>query len=390
MTVKWSAFSAGTTISGTDVTVGLQGGGNVQWTWSQVKTYLTGGGTLAIASGKTFTASNTLTLTGTDITSFAFPSTSDTVAVLGIAQTFTAAQTIKRDGIGSSSTDGFRLRNTTAAAAGAQQYSPRSVWEGQGWKTTATAASQAVAFMAETRPVQGAANPSGIWALAASINGGAYSDVLTVTSAGLTQSPQFVGTTGDSLTVAQFGFGGSATGAASNTGLGYFSDNLLILQNGVIALIVTAALKQVRFPSDWTFSWASSTNNQTAADLALARDAANTLGLRNGANAQTFNGYYSYTDVSNYQRWALKTAAASVELAAEAAGTGAANIDVKLTPKGTGNVSFPGGVLLKTTAALTDGAGASAGTLANAPSVGNPTKWIPINDNGTTRYIPAW
>jgi hypothetical protein len=21
---------------------------------------------------------------------------------------------------------------------------------------------------------------------------------------------------------------------------------------------------------------------------------------------------------------------------------------------------------------------------------GNPTKWIPINDNGTTRYLPAW
>jgi hypothetical protein len=26
----------------------------------------------------------------------------------------------------------------------------------------------------------------------------------------------------------------------------------------------------------------------------------------------------------------------------------------------------------------------------NAPAAGNPTKWIPIDDNGTTRYIPAW
>jgi hypothetical protein len=40
--------------------------------------------------------------------------------------------------------------------------------------------------------------------------------------------------------------------------------------------------------------------------------------------------------------------------------------------------------------ALTNGAGSSVGTLTNAPSVGNPTKWIPIVDNGTTRYIPAW
>lgn len=46
---------------------------------------------------------------------------------------------------------------------------------------------------------------------------------------------------------------------------------------------------------------------------------------------------------------------------------------------------------LHTTAvALTDGAGASVGTLTNAPAAGNPTKWVPIVDNGTTRYIPAW
>ncbi|HZV21904.1 MAG TPA: hypothetical protein VE986_10210, partial [Hyphomicrobiales bacterium] len=36
------------------------------------------------------------------------------------------------------------------------------------------------------------------------------------------------------------------------------------------------------------------------------------------------------------------------------------------------------------------GAGAATGTLTNAPTAGNPTKWIPIDDNGTTRYIPAW
>jgi hypothetical protein len=28
--------------------------------------------------------------------------------------------------------------------------------------------------------------------------------------------------------------------------------------------------------------------------------------------------------------------------------------------------------------------------VANAPSVGNPTKWIKINDNGTIRSVPAW
>lgn len=40
--------------------------------------------------------------------------------------------------------------------------------------------------------------------------------------------------------------------------------------------------------------------------------------------------------------------------------------------------------------ALPNGAAANVGTLTNAPTAGNPTKWIPINDNGTTRYMPAW
>lgn len=39
---------------------------------------------------------------------------------------------------------------------------------------------------------------------------------------------------------------------------------------------------------------------------------------------------------------------------------------------------------------LTNGAGASAGTLANAPSVGNPSFWIPVSIAGLTRFIPAW
>lgn len=39
---------------------------------------------------------------------------------------------------------------------------------------------------------------------------------------------------------------------------------------------------------------------------------------------------------------------------------------------------------------LTDGAGANLGTLTNAPSAGDPTKWLLVNDNGTTRKIPAW
>jgi hypothetical protein len=46
--------------------------------------------------------------------------------------------------------------------------------------------------------------------------------------------------------------------------------------------------------------------------------------------------------------------------------------------------------MMTTMTAFANGAGVSQGNLLNAPVAGNPSKWIPINDNGTTRYIPAW
>lgn len=57
----------------------------------------------------------------------------------------------------------------------------------------------------------------------------------------------------------------------------------------------------------------------------------------------------------------------------------------------TGAITSSGGATFHTTStALTNGAGVGLGTMTNAPAAGNPTKWIGINDNGTTRYIPAW
>ena len=45
--------------------------------------------------------------------------------------------------------------------------------------------------------------------------------------------------------------------------------------------------------------------------------------------------------------------------------------------------------MMTTKTAFTNGAGSGTGSLTNAPFTGTPSKWIPINDNGTTRYIPA-
>lgn len=46
--------------------------------------------------------------------------------------------------------------------------------------------------------------------------------------------------------------------------------------------------------------------------------------------------------------------------------------------------------LIATSQTLSNYSSDKAGTISNAPTVGNPTKWIKINDNGVSRYIPAW
>lgn len=114
----------------------------------------------ALTGTSTLTGASTIVGSTTNTLSFSFPS-------LGVTRTNGA---------------GHWLVNSTSASSGNQQISPNTVWEGQGWKTTATAASQSVRFMADVLPVQGTANPTGRWRLGASINGGAYSDLFALGS----------------------------------------------------------------------------------------------------------------------------------------------------------------------------------------------------------------
>jgi hypothetical protein len=69
--------------------------------------------------------------------------------------------------------------------------------------------------------------------------------------------------------------------------------------------------------------------------------------------------------------------------------TGATTLTGLLTANG-GITVVGGAKLLTTNTALTNYMGANTATLDNSPSTGDPTKWIAINDDGTTRYIPTW
>lgn len=96
----------------------------------------------------------------------------------------------------------------------------------------------------------------------------------------------------------------------------------------------------INVASTWAMAWANGSNWYDTKDTALFRDAAGILAQRANTTAQGLRVYYTWTNSSNHQRAAINTAAANIELAAETAGTGADDIDVKLTPAGTGVVQF--------------------------------------------------
>lgn len=70
--------------------------------------------------------------------------------------------------------------------------------------------------------------------------------------------------------------------------------------------------------------------------------------------------------------------------------TGGAAITGASSIIGTLTLTNAGATLFSLNAAYTDHAGPSAGSLTNAPTPGNPTKWLAINDNGTVRKFPTW
>lgn len=62
-TVKWSAFPSGAAIAGNDVSVGLQGGADVKWTFAQLATFVwdtpTFTGTVTSGGSLVFSTANT-------------------------------------------------------------------------------------------------------------------------------------------------------------------------------------------------------------------------------------------------------------------------------------------------------------------------------------------
>lgn len=263
-------------------------------------------GTLVIASGKTFTVNNTLTLAGTDGTTMTFPSTSATLARTDADSLFAASQSLTKT-INATSADGLVLANATAAAVGAQQWSPRLRLTGQGWKTTVTAASQTVDWIVENQPVQGTTAPTTTLAWSYQVNGGGYASMLTLSNSGLIVMRHPTGSVGTD----ELQFTPSKSGVV-NASIYAGAENLFIGTSsgkGVYlgstsgqgpAVFITGATFGI--PNGWTLSFTNGNAGDTI-ESTLVRDSTGVIGLRKASIAQNFRIYNTFTTVNTAGEW---------------------------------------------------------------------------------------
>jgi hypothetical protein len=251
---KVSALPAASALTGVGLFYADDTTKDVNVTATQIKTFAVGAGSVSVASGKTLTVSNILTLAGAD-----------------------------------GSTLNFGAGGTLGTAA---------------FKNTGTSGG--------TVPVLNAANT--------------FSTTQTFDTSGssgvpLTSKPP-AGTsaldiTNGTITFQFFLSGGASSaqmGTATNHPFDLYTNNTITHRVRTDGLLAAVA-------STYGFGWGTSA---TSFDIRLLRDATGQLAQRNGANAQKFSVYNTFTDISNYERGAFDwtTTANTLRIRSENAGSG--------------------------------------------------------------------
>lgn len=309
-----SNISSGTLNSDRLPTVPVANGGTSTTTLA-ANAVLLGNGTSALQTVAPGTSGNVLTSNGTTWTSAAltttnpagsgselqFRSSGSTFGAVTNSSVSGGALTLgNAEALGTTPTAYLTLRNTTAATSGNQQVSPSIVLEGRGWKTTATAASETVRFRQNVLPVQGTTNPTAHWRVQSEINNsGTWTDRLLLTSD-------------------QALHAGRWSVINNGNGFSFRVDSALIF--GVRGN--TGANMHPNHSWGWTSNAVDLGEPQ---DLALWRDAANTLAQRNGANAQTFR-IYEIDSGANDEYLELSAASGTNLIRPQATGTGTASV----------------------------------------------------------------
>lgn len=162
---------------------------------------------------------------------------------------------------------GLDLTNNATASSGNQEYSPFLHFAGNGWKTTATAASQPVEFAMGVVPIQGSANPTSALIISNSVNNAAWSESIRI----LSGNPTIASESSSSLSI------------HSGSGQALYLGNNSATFGGNIRIDNT----QLKLKSTYSFAWSSDSTSFGTADLILNRDAAATLQLGDDAATPT-------------------------------------------------------------------------------------------------------
>lgn len=299
----------------------------------------------------------------------------------------------------------LRLANTTAATSGAtRQFSPALIFSGTAWDTDGAGANVTNRFALYERTVSGTTT-SGFLAFADDKDGaGTFTDQFYMGSATSGSTPDFRIRSGN-IVFANVGRGISfVTNPLTDT----------TLTDCVLSGDVSGGNKRLKLTTNIGYVFVEGNNFGNGAgttpmmDFRGFDDSVSSpivqirfRGIPGGTVANGFGSSLLYqatssttadqnqgrfdciwSDVTHASRTAkfnfyLVNSAAALALKFEMLATG-----VLYTSAAT--------FMIGTRTAYTNGAGGSLGTLTNAPAVGDPTKWIAIDDNGTTRYIPAW
>lgn len=122
----------------------------------------------------------------------------------------------------------------------------------------------------------------------------------------------------------------AATPNASSSGICYINTGWLFNAGGAICGNISSGGMQAG-----QFGLAASIGGSS--DVILTRDAANTLALRNGTNAQAFRLYNTFTDASNFERAFMRWNSNTLQIGTEAGGTGAAR-DISIINSSSGPI----------------------------------------------------
>lgn len=238
----------------------------------------------------------------------------------------------------------------TAGGTGAATLTGLVKGNGTSAMTAATAGTDYIASLVSPGPIGGTTPSTGAFttlSASSTVSGTGFSTYLasppaiggTSAAAGsfttITASGRIRPTSGNEYDLTQNGaaIGGNRSAVLFDSGGG-----------GVLTL--TGGLNFAAFQTD------------VASDLTLTRDAANTLAQRNGANAQAFRLYNTYTDGSNFEYGGMNWASNALKISTQNAGTGTAR-NITFSPgntlrmqmtASTGVISFPS---LATTAPAT-------------------------------------